>query len=158
MRIHTKVGAIAAAGALVVAVPAMAHPGPPANHANHPSQSHKCTAHNVAYIVSGTVDSTQGTLTLTKNSNGTYSTTGSLVVDVTRTNHWAKGEKTGTQPSTFALTSTTQIRLDNGLTSIAAGDRVKLIGKQGVFAKKCNITALSPTFRMVVVHAPAKKS
>ncbi len=155
MRIHAKVGALATIGALAVAVPATAHPGSPPP---HPSQSHKCASHNVAYIVYGTVDSTQGALTLTKNSNGTYSTTGSLIVHVTSTNHWAKGEKTGMQPRTFALTLSTKIRLGQGLTTIAAGDRVKLIGKERVSASKCNTPPASPTFTMVVVHPPAKTS
>ncbi len=154
MRIHAKVGALATLGALIVAVPATAHSPAP----QHPAQSHKCAAHSVAYIVYGTVDPTQGTLTLTKNSNGTYSTTGSLIVHVTSTNHWAKGEKTATQPRTFALTPTTKIRLDHGLSAIAPGDRVKLIGKERVSPSKCNSAPAAPTFTMLVVHPPTKKS
>ncbi len=50
---------------------------------SHPGQSHKCTHHNVAYIVSGTLINQ----TLSKNADGTCS--GTLEVEVTHTNSHA---------------------------------------------------------------------
>ncbi len=134
MRSLLRLGAVVATAALVTAVPALAdkpphpsHPSHPA-HPAHPLQSHKCTAHKVAFIASGTLVS----WTATANSDGTY--TGSIVVNVTRTNHHAAAN-TGSQP--FTLTST-KVRFGKGATPPAAGDRVKLIGKITAVAKKCS--------------------
>ncbi|HET7047370.1 MAG TPA: hypothetical protein VFI54_03795 [Solirubrobacteraceae bacterium] len=159
MRINVKVGTLcAAASALAIAVPAAAHPGTsehPHNSghssgANHPSQSHKCTAHSVAYLESGTVDSATGS-TLAVNPDGTWS--GTLVVDVTRANHWAKANRGTTVTYPFSNAKLT-VRFDGGTNGFAAGERVKLIGKLGAVSKKCaTLTpAPSPTFRAVVVH------
>jgi hypothetical protein len=154
MRIKPKVAMlVSAAGALAIAVPAAAHPGP--NHhsngngnANHPAQSHKCAARDVAYVVSGKVD---GATTLAQNPDGTW--TGMLVVDVPKTNHGAKGT-TGSFTFTSAKLS---VRFDGGTTVFKAGERVKLIGKLDVVSKNCPALnpPASPEFRMVVVH-PAK--
>jgi hypothetical protein len=146
---------VAAVGALAIAVPAMAHPGHP-NHpsSNHPSHSHKCKPRNAAYIVSGTVDSTTSLTPGT--TSGTWS--GTLAVDVTSTNHRANGDKTATQPVDYTL-SNTKVRFDGGTSAFVAGERVKLIGKLAVVAKKCPALspASTPVFRMVVVH-PAPTS
>jgi hypothetical protein len=159
LKINVKVGTIcAAATALAIAVPAAAHPGTSSNahHGNHasgahhPSQSHKCMPHNVGYLESGIVDGTTGS-TLTVNPDDTWS--GTLVVDVTRANHWAKADRGTTATYTFTNAKLT-VRFDGGTTSFAAGERVKLIGKLAAVAGGC--TALtpvpSPSFRMVVVH------
>jgi hypothetical protein len=145
MRINVKVGTlVAAASAFAIAVPAAAHPG------NHPSQSKKCSAHNAAYIESGTVDATTAS-TLAANPDGTWS--GTLVVDVTRTNHLAKADKGTTVTYTFTNAKLT-VRFDGGATGFTAGERVKLIGKLQVVGKKCTplSPAATPVFRMLVVH------
>jgi hypothetical protein len=153
MRISLKAGALAAvAGALAIAVPAGAHPGP----GNHPgkadpgSQSHKCKPHNVGYVESGRVGA--GTpSTLAQNSDGSWS--GTLVVDVTRTNHWAKADKGTTVTETFT-DAQLRVRFDATASGFTAGERVHLIGKLAVVAKKCTATGspASPVFRMIVVH------
>jgi hypothetical protein len=156
MRFNLKAGALAAAaGALAIAVPAAAHPGK-SNHpsgGNNPSQSHKCKPHKVAYIESGTVDSTTAS-TLAANPDGTWS--GTLVVDVTRTNHWARADKGTTVTYTFTNASL-KVRFDGGTTGFTASERVKLIGKLAVVANKCTALspAASPVFRMIVVHPAA---
>jgi hypothetical protein len=133
--------AVVAAAALTAAVPALAdkpphpthptHPTTPSNSSGgktHPSQSHKCTAHKVAYIASGTLV----TWSATANADGTYS--GTIVVNVTRVNHHAAAS-TGSQ--TFTLSST-KVRFGDGVaTPPAAGARVKVIGKITTIAKKC---------------------
>jgi hypothetical protein len=147
---------VSAAGALAIAVPAAAHPGPNhennGNHGNgdHPSQSHKCKPHNVGYIESGTVDMTTAS-TLAKNADGTWS--GTLVVDVSRTNHWAKNAKGTTVTTTFTSAKLT-VRFDGGTTGFTGGERVKLIGKLAVVGKKCPALTppSTPVFRTVVVH------
>ena len=160
MTVKAKVAMLAsAAGALAIAVPAAAHPGPNhhnnGHHGNGNSQgkSHKCKPHNVGYVESGTVDMTTAS-TLAMNTDGTWS--GTLVVDVTRTNHWAKSAMGTTVPVAF-----TNAKLDvdfgGGTTGFTGGERVKLIGKLAVVGKKCPALTPPPTpvFRMVVVH-PAK--
>lgn len=140
-------GMLAAATAVAVAVPAAAHPGKP----DHQSNGHKCKAHKVAYVESGAIDSAT-TSTLAQNSDGTWS--GTLVVDVTRANHWAKADKTETVTYTFT-DSTLRVRLDGGATGFTAGDSVHLIGKLPVVSKKCStasVTPSTPAFRMIVVH------
>lgn len=156
MRLNVKLGTlVAAAGALAIAVPAAAHPGPN-THANthssaatHSSNSHKCAPHNVAYIVSGTVGSTPAS-TLAANSDGTWS--GSTAIAVTQTNHWARAVKGTTQTYTFTNSKLT-VDMASGATSFAAGETVKLIGKIAVVNKKCTApaTAAQPVFRMAVV-------
>jgi hypothetical protein len=165
MKLNIKTGAaVAVAGALVMAVPAAAHPGPSNGHGHpnghghkgsgQPAQSHKCRPHNVAYVESGTVDSTTPS-TLAQNSNGTWS--GTLVVDVKSANHAAKADKQ--HPSvTYTFTDARlRVRFDKGTnasTGFTAGERVKLIGKLATVGKKCMALSPAPTpvFRMLVVH------
>jgi hypothetical protein len=158
MKLNHKLGALlAAAGSLAVAVPALAHPSS-SDHpsgSDHPSasthaQSHKCKPHNVAYVESGTLDSATAS-TLAQNSDGTWS--GTLVVDVTRTNHAARADKGQTKTYTFTANKL-RVKFDGGATGFTAGERVKLIGKLASVAKKCAALdpAPAPTFRMVVVH------
>lgn len=143
---------LATAGALAIAVPAAAHPGP-LDHpgkSSHPSKSHKCAPHKVAYVESGTVDSATAS-TLTANSDGTWS--GTLVLDVTHVSHFAKADKGQTVTYTFT-NAKLRVRLDGDATGFTAGERVKLIGKLATVGKKCAALspAATPEFRMVVVH------
>jgi hypothetical protein len=158
LKINVKVGALSvAATALAIAVPAAAHPSSSVNphhhnhpSANHPSQSHKCTPHNVAYLESGTIDGATGS-TLAVNPDATWS--GTLVVDVTSANHWAKADRGTTVTYPFANAKLT-VRFDGGTSGFAADERVKLIGKLAVVSNGCTTVtpAPRPSFRMVVVH------
>lgn len=165
MRINLKAGALlAAATALAIAVPAAAHP----NGSNHPSGSdhptgtnhptgnshstgsHRCTAHNVAYVVSGTITAS----TMTPNGDGTWS--GTLTYTVTHHNHWAKSD-----PGSATLTNV-KPTFDNAATDFSTGNQVTLIGKVQVVRSKghnaCNnpgVQAGSVTIRKVVVSPPA---
>jgi hypothetical protein len=155
MRINVRTAAVlAAASALAVAVPAAAHPSPKGS--SHSSGSHKCKPHNVGYIVHGTIDPSQGPITVT---NGTAAS-GTLEVNVTRTNHWAKRDRPGnaTQPVAYALGPNTKVKFDGGTTDFTSGERVTLIGKAPVVSNKhCTGagTVGTPTIRMVVVHPAA---
>jgi hypothetical protein len=150
---------VAAVGALAMAVPAGAHPGPgshPGGSANNPghttppAKSHRCAPHNVAYVVSGTITAS----TMAQNSDGTWS--GTLTYTVTHHNHWAAND-----PGTATLTNV-KVAFDNGATAFATGELVKLIGKLGVVRgghgkHACTNSGPqgSPTFRMVVVSPAA---
>jgi hypothetical protein len=156
MRIRFKTGALVAAGALAIAVPAAAHPGNTTHPTNtdHPSGTHSCKTHHVAYIVGGTVTDASG-LTVT---NGTA--TGTLVITVTDANKRAKkdGAAKGTS-KTYTVTGA-KVKFDGGTTSVANGDRVQLIGKFPVVRSHGKNPCTpppspKPTFRMVVVHPAA---
>ena len=147
----------ASVGALAVAVPAIAQAdkgGKPANPGkSHPTQSHKCKAHNVAYVESGTIDAT--TASTLAASNGSWS--GTLVVDVKTTNHAAMGDKGKTV--TYSFTSAKlRVRFGHGVTGFTAGERVKLIGKLATVGKDCTPLnpAATPVFSKVIVHPAAK--
>ena len=144
----------AAVGALAIGIPGLAQAdkgGKPGK--THPTTSHKCMPHNVAYVEWGTVDA--NTTSTLAGSNGTW--TGSLVVDVTKTNHAARGDKGKTITYTFAA-STLRVRFDQGATGFTAGERVKLIGKLATVGKKCTppTTPATPVIKKVIVHAAAK--
>lgn len=147
----------ATVGALAVAVPAIAQADKggktPKSGKNHPTQSHKCTAHNVAYVESGTIDAT--TASTLAGSGGTW--TGTLVVDVKKTDHAARGDKGKT--ITYSFTSAKlRVRFGRGVTGFSAGERVKLIGKLATVGKKCTPLnpAATPVIGKVIVHAAAK--
>jgi hypothetical protein len=166
LRIKVKTGVLAAAAsALVIAVPAAAHPSGSdhpsgSNHpsgSSHSSGSHRCKAHNVAYIVYGTIDSSQSSQATITVTNGVASS-GTLEVDVVRTNRWARADKKATQPVAYTLGPNTRVKFDGGTTDFVAGERVKLIGKAPVISNKhCTGagTVGTPTFRMVVIHPAA---
>jgi hypothetical protein len=149
VRINVRTAAVAAAAsALAVAVPAAAHPSPSghSNESSHSSGSHKCKPHNVGYIVHGTVDPSQAT-----------APAGMLEVNVTRTNHWAKGDRSGnaTQPVAYTLGAKTKVKFDGGTSGFTSGERVTLIGKAPVVTNKHCAgagTVGTPTIRSVVVH------
>jgi hypothetical protein len=150
--------AVAAAGALAFAVPAAAHPGP-AEHAGHgdhgAGHSHKCD-HRVGYVEGGTVDATTAS-TLVQNSDGTWS--GTLVIDVTRANHWARADKGKTVTYTFT-SADLKVKFDGGATGFTAGERVQLVGKIVGGGHGCTApsTPAAPTFRMIVVHPASSTS
>ena len=139
------------AGAMAIAIPAGAktHPGnSQGQNGTHPTQSHKCAAHSVAYIASGTLVSSS----LTKNANGTYS--GTVTVMVKRTNHHGKPDKGTT--ATYTVTNA-HVTFGNGLTNPpAAGSRVKVIGKLTTVAKKCPYATGTLTIKRVSFHSAAK--
>lgn len=153
-------GGVAALAAMPLwALPAQAH----SNHANdHPTaphgKSHKCKPHKVAYVAVGTLVSQ----TLTQDA-GAKTFSGDVVVNVTRTNRHARADK-GHQV-TYTLTKariTFGLKDTNndgsvGLDDLAAGDRVRVIGKITTLAKKCdksNFTATT-TIRKAIFHGPA---
>ncbi len=128
----------------------------PSEHPAHPGKPHKCMAHNVAYIVSGTLVSQA----LSKNADGTYS--GTVTVSVAHTNRHAAAAKGMTE--TYTLTDahpTLALRDTNndgsvGLDDLAAGDRVKAIGKITTLSKKCDQSKFTSqtTIREVIFHVP----
>jgi hypothetical protein len=148
MKNKIKVGALVTIGALAVAMPAAAHPGG-SSHGHGKGSSHKCQAHNRAYVESGTVDSTTAS-TLAQNSDGTWS--GTLVVDVTASNHAARADQGQTVTYTFS-SANLKVKLDNGTTGFTAAAPVQLIGKIAASAPKCTApsSAPAPVFRMIVV-------
>jgi hypothetical protein len=144
MRIIAKLTAVAAAGAVAVSLPALAVAH---THPAHPSHSHKCTVHRVAYTAYGSLVSWSAT----ENADGTYS--GTIVVDVTKANHHAKGDRG--KSTTYTLDNA-RVRFGKGANPPAAGDRVKVIGKITAVAKKCSdqSAAGTVTVRFVDVKAP----
>jgi hypothetical protein len=135
MRATAKIGAVVAAGALAVAVPAAAHPAHPSHSSGtDPGKSHKCATHEVAYVAHGTV----GTWTPPPTGNGPYS--GTLTVNVTKANHHApKG------PQTYMNIVNAKVRFDQGTTpATSSGDPVTLIGKIAV-APAANKGCTTPT-------------
>jgi hypothetical protein len=159
MNLNTKIGALAAVGAMLVAVPAAAHPGrgPSGTHGNSGthgqsgSHSHKCEPHNRAYVEGGTVDSATSS-TLAQNSDGTWS--GTLVVDVTHANHAAKADKGQTVTYTFS-SAPLDVVFDNGSAGFTAGEPVQLIGKIAAVGKRCPApsTTPAPVFKRIIVDA-----
>jgi hypothetical protein len=107
----------------------------------------KCSAHEVAYIASGTLVS--DTLTKSEHAN-TYS--GQVTVKVTRVNRHARAALEETE------TYTVQEALVKGpiaVTALKQSDRVKLIGKVTAIAPKCaNASTPTITITKLVFHAP----
>jgi hypothetical protein len=159
VKVNVKAGAfVAAISALTVAVPASAHPGHSVHHnnsnprsgVNQHSGSHRCTPHDVAYIESGTVDSAI-TSTLAANPDGSWS--GTLVVDVSSADHWAKADKGTTVTFTFTNAHLI-VRFDGSVTGLAAGERVKLLGKLAVVPHNCTVPTPvpAPGIRVAVIQ------
>jgi hypothetical protein len=162
-----KIGTlVASAAAIGVAFPAAAHPQNSNPHAaahggnqthagakGHRASSHKCQAHNVAYVESGTIDPATAS-TLAANSDGTWS--GTLVIDVTKGNHHAKADIGKTVTYTLS-NAKLRVRLDDGATGFSAGERVKVIAKIAAVAGKCTVAgpAATPVLKTVVVHPAA---
>jgi hypothetical protein len=161
LRFNVRTAVVAAASALAVAVPAAARTNPNHPHgtngSNRSAGSHRCVAHKAAYVVAGKIDSSQATEPAITLTNGTASS-GTLQVDVTHTNRWARNDKTATAPVSYQLGLKTTVKFDGGAAGFSAGERVRLIGKALVITNKhCSGagSAGSPTFRMVVVHPAA---
>jgi len=124
----------------------------------HPSQSRRCTPHNVAYIAAGTL------LKQTLSKDGTANTySGELEVAVKRTNRHAAADRDTTKTYkvehihvTFALAD---VNNDGGvgLDDVQVNDRVKLIGKITVLAKRCDQSGFTATLTIahIVLHPPA---
>jgi len=127
----------------VIAVPAQASKSKPR------SPKPKCVPHAVSFEVSGTL-TTAGTLTA--NTDGTYS--GSLTVQVTKTNNHAKTYKRTTQSYTL-----NHARVSFGhhvsTTAPAAGSRANLKGTITTESKKCG--TFTPTITIVKVELHAAK-
>lgn len=176
MRINFKgAGLVATASALAIAVPAAAHPsssdhptatnhpnGSSHSEASHPSASHRCTAHQVAYIVYGTIDAKQALAPIVVAPGGKVPS-GTLDVDVKQTNHWARQDKPSSPsapPISYTLGPKTMTKFEGGTTGFVtpSNERVKLIGKATVVTNpRCRGAGEvgTPTFRMVVVHPAA---
>jgi hypothetical protein len=167
---------LAAGAAALMSTPAWAHPGngpgdpgnAPGNGPSHSDQgkgkgpgehgkSHKCMAHNVGYVAAGTL--LKATLTKDEGAN-TYS--GTLEVEVTHTNHHAaadKGKKTYEVSKVHLTLGLADVNKDGsvGLDDVAAGDRVRLIGKITAVAPKCKVEfTAKTTIRKIVINAPAQ--
>jgi hypothetical protein len=136
-----KAAATATAIAALAVAPAQAH-----KPAEHPSQSHKCTPHNVGFTASGALESaaltqTAGADTTTRRDDR-YS--GTLTVDVKRANHKAP---TGSQ--TYTLDNDRvkfyDANHDGTKDEPKAGDRVKVKGKYTRLSKKCDQTGFTST-------------
>ena len=156
-----KLFPVALIAAAAIVVPAQANkPADPgkSNSAHTQANSHKCKPHKVGWVVKGTLVSQA----LTKNTDGTYS--GTVNIDVTRTNKHAKAEK-GKTDSQYTLDHAKAkfIVTDQAPTGtvdetdLRPGDRVKLIGKITTLSKKCDQTGFTATttIRQVVFHDPA---
>jgi hypothetical protein len=120
-------------------------------------KSHKCKAHSVGYVVGGTLVSddltqTAGQDTATDTSDDRY--TGTVTLNVTHTNHWAralKGEQT-------LDVSDVRVSYGDGVTQPpAAGTLVQVIGKVTTVAKKCadKSSAGVVTLKKVAFESPS---
>ena len=126
-------------------------------------KSHRCVAHRVGYVAAGALVSQTLTLDSAGASHPTYS--GDVTIAVTRTNHAARGDKGTTKTYTLAHARVVLGLADQnndgsvGLDDLAAGDRVKVIGKVTVLRRGCDRSRFTPTItiRQLVVHAPAQQ-
>ena len=168
---------LAACAAALTTSPAWAHPTGTTGHGKSDSQhgtSHRCVAHRVGYVAAGTLvgqtlvlDGSSTPPATTSSVHGhprpTYS--GDVTIAVTRTNHWARGDKGTTKTYTLARARVVfGLRDQNrdgsvGLDDLAAGDRVRVVGKVTVLRRGCDQSAFTPTIaiRQLIVHAPAQQ-
>lgn len=111
----------------------------------------KCTEHDVAYIVSGTLVS--DTLSKSETAN-TYS--GQVVVEVTHTNRHARSARGETETYTV---QDARVKGPIAVEALKQGDKVKLIGKITSIAPKCESSTFTPaiTITKLVFHAPHSK-
>lgn len=170
---------LAAGAAALMSTPAWADPGKgPGDHPNANAQngvnhsdkgnghgksgehgkSHKCMPHGVGYVASGTLVSQA-----LKQDEGADTYSGTVEVEVTHANHHAAADLT---KKVVYEVSKVHVGLDVkdtnndgsvGLDDLAAGDRVRVIGKITAIAPKCTgqFTA-TKTIRRIVFHAPAQ--
>ena len=159
-----KIALVACAAALTTS-PAWAHGRD--DHPTPPAGSHKCAPHKVAYVAAGTLVSQTLVLDAAAAAEGgskpTYS--GDVTIDVKKGNKAAKGDKNTTKTYTLDHARVV-LGLDDqnndgrvDLSDVAAGDRVKVIGKVTKLAKRCDQTGFTPTptIRKLIVHAPAQQ-
>ncbi len=176
-----KVLIVACAAALTTS-PAWAHPGRSQNapgsggttgqdaptgthgHGRGSGHSHRCVAHRVGYVAAGAlVSQTLALDSSTGRARPTYS--GDVTIAVTRTNHWARADKGTTKTYTLAharvVLGLTDQNNDGsvGLDDLAAGDRVKVVGKVTVLRRGCDQSGFTATttIRQLIVHAPASQ-
>jgi len=162
--IARKIALVACAAALTTS-PAWAHGRD--DHPTPSTRSHKCTPHKVAYVAAGTLADQTLVLDAAAAADGaakpTYS--GDVTIDVTKTNHAAKGDKGTTKTYTLDHARVV-LGLDDqnndgrvDLADVARGDRVKVIGKVTKLSKKCDQTGFTPelTIKKLIVHAPAQQ-
>ena len=163
--IARKIALVACAAALTTS-PAWAH-GRHDDHPTPPAKSHKCTPHKVAYVAAGTLVSHTLVQDAAAAENGsdkpTYS--GDVTVDVKKANKHAKADKRTTK--TYTLDGARVVLgVDDGngdgsvdLADIAAGDRVKVIGKVTKLAKRCDQTGFTPelTIKKLIVNEPVQQ-
>lgn len=162
--IARKIALVACAAALTTS-PAWAH-GRNDDHPTPPAKSHKCTPHKVAYTAAGTLVSHTLVLDAAAADSGsdkpTYS--GDVTVDVKKGNKAAKGDKRTTKTYTLDHARVV-LGLDDqnadgrvDLADVAAGARVKVIGKVTKLAKKCDQTGFTPELKVkkLIVHEPAQ--
>jgi hypothetical protein len=150
----STIAATATALAAIAVVPAQAH-----KPSQHPSTSHKCTPHNVAFTASGTLES--ATLTQSAGADTTsrrddrYS--GTVTVTVKRASH-----KAATGSQTYTLDNDRVKFYDANHDGTAdqpkAGDRVKVKGKYTRLAKKCDQTGFTSTTNVRRVEFKAAKA
>jgi hypothetical protein len=159
------VASVLAIGAVPAVALAGSHGhGPPGGGATGPSGptgpggghhgSHHCKPHSEGYVAGGVVDAGSPTAALTKTGHHKYS--GTLIVDVTKTNHQARGDKGKTV--TYTLKDA-DVHFSHGTSNPpVAGDRVQVIGRITTLNSRCDQTGFTPTVtvRHVNVHAPAK--
>jgi hypothetical protein len=104
---------------------------------SQPAKARKCTAHGVAYVVAGTLDSGA----LTANPDGTYD--GTLTITVAHANHHAKADKTTSRSYTLDHARVNLHGQDPA--ALKPGSRVKLQGRITKLNKKCDQTAFTAT-------------
>lgn len=133
-------------------------------HGGGHGKSHRCVAHRVGYVAAGTLVSQTLVLDTPATPNARPSYSGDVTIAVTRTNHAARGDKGTTKTYTLAHARVVLGLADQnndgsvGLDDLAAGDRVKVIGKVTVLRRGCDQSRFTPTttIRQLVVHAPAQ--
>jgi hypothetical protein len=158
-----KIALVACAAALTTS-PAWAHGSD--DHPTAPARSHKCAPHKVAYVAAGTLVSQTLVVDAAAAARGgskpTYS--GDVTIDVAKANKAARGDKGTTKTYTLDHARVV-LGLDDqnsdgrvDLADVAAGDRVKVIGKVTKLSKKCDQTGFTPelTIKKLIVHAPAQ--
>jgi hypothetical protein len=134
--------------------------GTGSDHGQGTSKSHRCLAHSIAYVASGTLLSD----TLTESTNHTYS--GGVVVEVLHGNRHSRSDR-GTQKTYTVQAAHLTLAVGDldedsvvGVDDLAPGDRVQLIGHITALAKDCPQGAFTPqlTIRKIVFHSPRKGS
>ena len=150
----SSIAATATALAAIAVVPAQAH-----KPSQHPTQSHKCTPHNVAFTASGKLESAALTQSAgadtTSRKDDRYS--GTVTVDVKRASH-----KAATGSQTYTLDNDRVKFYDANHDGTAdqpqPGDRVKVKGKYTRLAKKCDQTGFTSTTNVRRVEFRAAKA